>query len=201
MPYRPSADASCATATQWKNAAGSCFSGFGFVISFDLAGMTVPDELVYSIAYNTNTWGASPLGVSGPYESLNVGLAPNQGVGTDVNPDLVFWNTQTAANYSDNGAGGTGTFRPDTGWASTGGPAAQFIAVAPVVTTTSTTIAAAGGPTTTAVASGGATTTSVASLAPELPGTGSNSTGWVIAAGLVLVGIMLVMNARRPRRS
>ncbi len=200
MPFRPSADATCATATQWKNAAGDCFNGFGFVISFDLGGMTVPDELVYGIAYNTNTWGASPIGVNGPYESLNVGLAPNQGVGIDVDPDLVFWNTNTAANYTDGGAGGVDTFRADTNWASTGGPAAQFIAAAPVVTTTSTTIAAAGGPTTTtttAVASGGATTTSVASLAPDLPATGMGGSGWLIAGIAVLVGFGLVLTARR----
>ena len=114
IPYRPSADTTCPNGTGWRNAAGSCFNGFGVVITFALNGFVVPDEIVYGIAYNTNTWGAQPLGVNGPFESLNVGLAPNPGVGTDVNPDLVFWNTQTAGNYADNGAAGVGTFRADT---------------------------------------------------------------------------------------
>jgi LPXTG-motif cell wall-anchored protein len=62
------------------------FNGFGFVFSFGLAGYVVPDELVYGIAYNTNTWGANPIGTNGPFESLNVGVTPHPaaGVGTGV---------------------------------------------------------------------------------------------------------------------
>jgi hypothetical protein len=33
-----------------------------------------------------------------------------------VEPGALFWNTETAAWYSDGGTGGTGTFRRDTGW-------------------------------------------------------------------------------------
>jgi hypothetical protein len=37
-------------------------------------------------------------------------------VGSDPNPDDVFWNTSTPGNYVDGGTGGVGTFRRDTNW-------------------------------------------------------------------------------------
>jgi hypothetical protein len=46
-----------------------------------------------------------------PYDSLNVGLAQdpdNLNRGADPNPGYVYRNTQTAANYCDNGGAGTG---------------------------------------------------------------------------------------------
>ena len=128
IPWRPVADPTCANPTQWKASDGSCYSGFGFTITFNMGGVVLPDTFIYGIAYNTNTWGYSPIGAVGPYESLNVGLAGNgppnvpapiQGVpsvGTDINPDAVYWNTMTPGNYADGGTGGTGTFRIDTGW-------------------------------------------------------------------------------------
>jgi LPXTG-motif cell wall-anchored protein len=198
IPYRPSVDPSCsvdgALATQWRDSAGVCKNGFGFVIRFNLGGFVAPDELVYGISYNTMSWGASPLGVTGGYDALNVGLAQHSGVGVDVNPDLVFWNTATAASYSDGGAAGTGTFRADTGWAGTGTVAAQFIA-APVGVATTTTVVAAGGPVPTTMAS--------AVLAAEgaLPGTGSSTSSWMILGGLLmLLGLALAMRARRPTK-
>ena len=50
------------------------------------------------------------------YDSLNVGLSQdptNVSVGSDPNPGTLYWNTQTAGNYCDDGVGGTGTFRID----------------------------------------------------------------------------------------
>jgi LPXTG-motif cell wall-anchored protein len=190
IPYRPSADATCPGGTAFKDAAGQCKNGLGFVISFTLNGTVVPDEIVYGIAYNTNTWGANPLGVPGPYESLNLGLAPLAGgVGTDVNPDLVFWNTMTAGNYADAGAAGVGTFRADTNWRSTGTVAAQFITV-PVVA-----------PTTTVVAAGGPVPTAVLAVSGALPGTGGSTSGWLIIGGLLmLAGLAIAMKARRPTK-
>ena len=189
MPYRPSVDATCATeaaplATQWRDSAGVCKNGFGFVISFNMAGFVVPDEIIYGISYNTMSYGAAPLGVDGPYDSLNVGVAPHaSGVGVDVNADIAFRNV--------NGGG----FAPEAGWTADGTGAVQFITVPPVVATT-TTVVAAGGPVPTTVATG------VLAASGALPTTGGSNTGALVLAGLfVAVGLGLAMKARRPVKS
>src|SRR5262249_11263711 len=72
---------------------------------------------IYGVSYNTQTWGYNPIGVGGPYVSLNFGLAQvPPTVGSNPFPDTGYWNTQTAANYADGGAGGVGVFRRDTNW-------------------------------------------------------------------------------------
>lgn len=113
IPWRPEADPTCPGGTAWRAANGTCYNGFAFPIVFDLRplGITLPDEFIYGVAYNTNSWGYEPIGLPGPYESLNVGLvtdAPT--VGTDE-AGVVFWNTLNAGYYSDGGAGGVGVFR------------------------------------------------------------------------------------------
>jgi len=120
IPWRPEADPTCSTPTAWRSTADNkCYNGFAFNLTFDLSSIgTVPNEIIYGIAYNTNTWGANPIGQPGPYESLNVGLnSASPTTGTDVEPDAVFWNTQTAGNYFDGGGAGVGTFRRDANWA------------------------------------------------------------------------------------
>ena len=169
IPYRPSASDPAVYAAQgctvnggqWYDASdNSCYNGFDTNITFNLSAQNVvlPSNVVYGIAYNTSDYGATPYGdstachaaVSGcGYDSLNVGLSndPNNvSVGSDPNPGTVYWNTQTAGNYCDGGAGGTATFRIDgaantstcsdggasTGWAVSGTgspyyvPAVQF---------------------------------------------------------------------------
>lgn len=124
IPWRPEADPTCPGGTAWRAGNGSCNNGYAFTITFDLRALnyTLPDQFIYGVAYNTNTWGYEPIGAPGPYESLNVGTANfNQvaqvpTVGTDVDPDVVYWNTVHGSWYSDGGAGGSGTFRADTGW-------------------------------------------------------------------------------------
>src|ERR1019366_8137052 len=89
-----------------------CFNGKAFNISFDLGGqhVTLPADVIVSIAFNTTTWGYEPIGAAPcggncPYDSLNVGLVSGPpSVGTDPLPDVAYQNTQTAANYADNGA-------------------------------------------------------------------------------------------------
>jgi hypothetical protein len=134
MQWRPEADSTCPGGTAWRASNGTCYNGFAFNIVFDLSneGITLPDEIIYGVAFNTQTWGYAPIGASGPYNSLNFALNNISGpsTGTDMEPDAVFWNTKTAAWYSDGGAGGTGTFRRDTGW--TGYvPAVRFSVTAP----------------------------------------------------------------------
>ncbi len=125
IPFRPSADpTNCgAGATTWYSVAdATCYNGFATPIQFDLttgttpAGPVVlPATVIWTVAYNTQTQGYSPIGTPGPYDSLNVALNDESGptVGTDVNPDGVYQNSITGANYCDGGAGGTGTLRSD----------------------------------------------------------------------------------------
>jgi len=91
VPYRPSADPGCAANGGWG--APDCFNGFAFTVDFDLAGVTVPEDVIFSIAFNTSTFGNPPVGAPGPYDSLNVGLIEAPTTGTDADPDVVFANT------------------------------------------------------------------------------------------------------------
>lgn len=124
IPWRPVADLTCPGGTGWKAANGNCYNGMAFTITFDLRSLNLvlPDQFIYGIAYDTNSWGYNPIGLPGPYESLNVGTANVAGVtlsptvGTDVNPDVVYWNTSYGPFYTDGGAAGINIFRPDTGW-------------------------------------------------------------------------------------
>lgn len=137
IPWRPAADPTCPGGTAWRAGNGSCYNGFAFTIEFDLMplGLRLPDQFIFGVAYNTNTWGYAPIGQPGPYESLNVGTANVSGVGvppsvgTDVEPDAVFWNTVHAGWYTDGGVGGFNIFRRDTNWLGYS-PAARFNAFA-----------------------------------------------------------------------
>lgn len=118
IPWRPAADPTCPGGTAWRASNGSCYNGLAVNITFDLKSLnlTLPDDVIFGIAYNTNTWGYSPIHQPGPYESLNVALATAAAtVGLDADTDGVFWNTQ-AGFYTDGGLGGSGTFRRDTLW-------------------------------------------------------------------------------------
>ncbi len=130
IPWRPAEDPThCPTksdsgyAYKWQSTPGApdtnCYNGFAVNITFDMSSLniTLPDDVIVGIAYNTQSYGLAPIGVGGPYNSLNVGLEGLTTVGTDNNSDNVFWNTSTADWYTDDGAGGVGTFREDTGWA------------------------------------------------------------------------------------
>lgn len=119
IPWRPADDPiDCNNKAQYLGFDGQCYNGFNFTVSFDLAGVTVPSQFIFGIAYNTQTWGANPAGSDGPYDSLNTGLndhAPPT-TGSRPLPDTAYWNTSTAGNYADGGAGGVGIFRQDTAW-------------------------------------------------------------------------------------
>lgn len=132
IPFRPSWDSVNCTASgqtpstnspfggKWFDPTiGNCVSGYNFDLSFDFSSehLILPNDIIVSIAYNTSHNGYAPIGQTGSYNSLNVGLGttgPN--VGTDVEPDAMFWNTTFAPNYTDGGAGGVGVFRRDTTW-------------------------------------------------------------------------------------
>jgi PEP-CTERM motif len=119
IPWRPEPNpgACGAGATQYQGSDGNCYNGSLSTVTFNFSGVTVPDEFIYGLAFNTETWGASPLGVDGPYDSLNFALSSDPPtVGSNPLPDTAYWNTSTAANYTDGGTGGVGIFRQDTNW-------------------------------------------------------------------------------------
>lgn len=124
IPYRPSADPTCPGGTAWRDTNGSCFNGMNHVIVFDASGITVPDSIIYSVAYNTQTYGSPAVGVAGPYNSLNVSLIPSTpAVGADQNAGEVFWNSTYGGRTL-----GLNTY---SGYAAHGNPAVMFTAQAP----------------------------------------------------------------------
>jgi IPTL-CTERM motif len=114
IPWRPVADPSCSDKTQFRAPDGLCYSGLAFTVTFDFTGVTVPDQIIYGVAYDTETYGANPIGTAGPYISLNFGLAQvPPATGSNPFPDTAYWNTQ-ASNYTASCPGGT--FCRDTAW-------------------------------------------------------------------------------------
>jgi hypothetical protein len=134
IPWRPAADPTCSDPVAWRAGDGNCYHGLAFNITFDLTSLNVslPNEVIYGIAYNTADYGALPIHAAGPYNSLNVGVAEGAPTaGTDVDLDDVFINSTWAGLYTDGGASGVGIFRQDTGW--TGSvPAASIATYWPV---------------------------------------------------------------------
>jgi hypothetical protein len=137
LPYRPSADPSCplipgggVAGAAWFNplapGGGACQNSIGKVLTFNFpSGTTLPNTVVWTVAFNTSDYGSSPIGLqpcsssSGgcPYDSLNVGDKSYSGapyVGTDTDPSEAFLNSSYGGSYCDLGVGGTGTLRSDS---------------------------------------------------------------------------------------
>lgn len=114
IPWRPASDPECENGGYLPD----CNNGYNFLITFDFGpmGLELPKEIIYGIAFNTQTWGYDPIGEDGPYTSLNFALSEGATAGIDVDPDMLFWNTETASWYTDGGAAGVGVFRADTNW-------------------------------------------------------------------------------------
>jgi hypothetical protein len=89
--------------------------------------VTIPDDIIVTVAFNTQTWGHSPTGVTGPYNSLNVAVPPLQSVvvGSDSNTDAVYWNST----YAGRAAG----LKIDTNWTPYGTVPLRITASAPVI--------------------------------------------------------------------
>lgn len=137
IPWRPAADPTCAGGTAWRASDSQCYNGIAFNATFDLSSsdVTLPNDVIVGVAYNTADYGATPIHAAGPYNSLNVGVPTSQPVtvGSDVSVDRVFANSTWADFYTDHGAAGVGTFREDTGWAPTGTVALKITASSPLV--------------------------------------------------------------------
>lgn len=102
----------------WHDILGATpLTGTAFNVVFTLPNVIVPDGIIFGLAYNTQHYGAAPIGTSGPYNSLNFGLSTVlPSVGTDFNTDSVFWNTSFAGFLTSGGPGVAGTFSEDTAW-------------------------------------------------------------------------------------
>jgi hypothetical protein len=127
----------------WKSPSG-CEFGYPADVTFDLphGGVSVPNGLVWGVAFDTDAWGSSPVGYDGPFDSLNVAVTKSVRVGKDANPGGAFLDSTEADEYEScytgpNSTGSviggcpTGSFRNDpNGW--TGYvPAARFTASIP----------------------------------------------------------------------
>ncbi len=132
IPYRPSdSPKQCPVQTvTYTNAffdpiSRLCVHGLANEITFSFWGGTpLPNPAIFTLAYNTTTWGYHPIG-NAPcsstlagcgYDSLNV-VADSTGgesVGTYLNANTAFVNYVTGANYCDGGASGFDFLRADT---------------------------------------------------------------------------------------
>ncbi|HVO86457.1 MAG TPA: hypothetical protein VMT23_01850 [Candidatus Binatia bacterium] len=137
IPWRPVGDPTCpdtgyGAGFAWRASDNVCYNGMAFNLTFDLSssGVTLPNDVIIGIAYNTQSYGSSPVGSDGPYNSLNVGVPSGQtaSVGSDDSSDKLFWNTSTASWYTDGGASGVGIFRQDTNWTPNGTVAFEITA-------------------------------------------------------------------------
>ncbi|HXH38784.1 MAG TPA: DUF11 domain-containing protein [Thermoanaerobaculia bacterium] len=144
IPWRPAPDPTCSDPTRWRASDGNCYTGVAFLVTFDFTGTTVPNQIIYGLAFNTQTFGANPVGSPGPYDSLNAGLAQvPPTIGSNPFPDNAFLNSPDNSGYNDGGAGGTGTFRrdpstmptPSTTWAPFSGAISFEVGVADVAVT------------------------------------------------------------------
>ena len=119
LPWRPETGG-CVDATAWKAGDGVCYHGLAHEVTFDLShqNITVPNKFVWTISFNTSSYGANPIGAHGPYDSLNVGAQGNGATtGTDVQPDKAWLSSPANAPdlgypFCDHGAAGV-SLRPD----------------------------------------------------------------------------------------
>jgi hypothetical protein len=124
--YGPNPTGGCGDGASWfDTASSSCFHGFFANVAFNFGHVTLPDKVIYGIAYNTSDYGYHPYGDATAchatsqgcgYDSLNVGYSVephDPSVGSDPNLGTAYLNGTYAPFYCDNGAGGTGTFRID----------------------------------------------------------------------------------------
>lgn len=129
IQYRP---------TVWASA-----NGIAQNVTFDLSGLgiTVPESIVWGLAFNTQSYGAQPIGTAGPYNLLNVcynqssaWTPPNGGVTVGSTDTSTLFKNSASLSFYNNPIGGAGTFRMDTTGTSLNGtplgaPMASFSAV------------------------------------------------------------------------
>ena len=93
MPWRP---------TETSDGSPYPNRGYAFEVTIPFVESAVlPDEYVVLLSYNTESEGPNPLGVAGPYNSLNYGLSQSEVLtGPDSDPDSLVQVTPQGWNYS-----------------------------------------------------------------------------------------------------
>lgn len=201
IPFRPSADnVNCTglNAGKWYSAAAAtCNNGLATKLIFDMTtatgpgvGVPLPPQVIWTVAYNTSDYGATPLRPqpcnSTPqgcgYDSLNVGDEGAANFGTDVDPAGVFQSSTWTGAYCDDGTGGTGTLRYDTGcWTGYTPMAELVLAQQTSVVTVNSASVAPGGPW--ALEPSSKTGTYWFGPGPGTPPSGTGSLALTIASG------------------
>jgi hypothetical protein len=124
VPFRPSSNPECAETVNGQGWGADCFLGLAHVVTFDLTGMVVPDEIVYGVAWNTSSYGYAPIGDEAacaavqyagcPYDLLNLGVeGTTPSVGTDESPAGAYQYSVFPSAYCDGGT--ASVFRLDDG--------------------------------------------------------------------------------------
>jgi hypothetical protein len=125
MPYRPSANyGKCqgVDAGKWYDkGTGSCYNGMAFTIKFKLGSLSLPDDAIISVSYNTSHYGYNPVGEAAcytadagcAYDALNVGTSGDTpSAGTQPRADDAY--LYATGGYCDP-EGPTQVFRLDAG--------------------------------------------------------------------------------------
>jgi hypothetical protein len=90
--FRPSAES--ASQPKFLGKDGQYHNGLDQRVTFTM-NRKLPNDVVWTVGYNTNTSGTNPLGHVSPMDSLNVGLAPAVHKGLNRVPDSIFWDTRS----------------------------------------------------------------------------------------------------------
>ena len=118
-PYRPSPSPSleeCGTAenpsptTWWDDVRETCQNGISFDVPFDFSAQNAVagDGVLVTLAFDTQSYGADPMGSNGPWNALNVSVnsVASPTVGSDQNTELMFRDTTyqgTSRGLKENG--------------------------------------------------------------------------------------------------
>jgi len=76
-------------------------------VTFNFDGTTtLPDEVIFGVAFNTQSYGMAPTGFVGPYNSLNLAAySASPTVGTDVDPTTGFVKSTWSGMYGNGTSG------------------------------------------------------------------------------------------------
>ena len=98
------------------------YNGIAFNVDFDLSDQAtvLPEDVIVSVEFDTQSRGYTPTGVPGPYNSLNVAAPANQAqtIGQDNDTNAAYVYTTNLPYYTDGLP--YSSFRNDTGWAPNG---------------------------------------------------------------------------------